>query len=94
MASSSSSGALVAQVVKVPLRDREVVGSIPSPKALKMVPVAILLGAQHYKACTGFFSPNIYEGLAKSSWNLLIKTKLLFQLLSNFYTIKIHSLRT
>ena len=37
-------------VVEHPLRDREVVGSIPGraiPKALKMVPVATLLGAQH-----------------------------------------------
>ena len=42
-----------------PLRDREVVGSNPGraiPKALKMVPVATLLGAQHYKASTGFSS--------------------------------------
>ena len=48
-------------VVEHPLRDREVVGSIPGraiPKALKMVPVATLLGAQHYKASTGFCSPN------------------------------------
>ena len=30
------------------------------PKALKMVPVATLLGAQHYKASTGFYSPNKY----------------------------------
>ena len=48
-------------VVEHPLRDREVVGSIPGraiPKALKMVPVATLLGAQHYKASTGFYSPN------------------------------------
>ena len=30
------------------------------PKALKMVPVATLLGAQHYKASTGFTSPNKY----------------------------------
>ena len=29
-----------------------------SSKALKMVPVATLLGAQHYKASTGFSSPN------------------------------------
>ena len=44
-----------------PLRDREVVGSNPGraiPKALKMVPVATLLGAQYYKASTGFSSPN------------------------------------
>ena len=44
-----------------PLRDREVVGSNPGraiPKALKMVPVATLLDAQHYKASTGFSSPN------------------------------------
>ena len=27
------------------------------PKALKMVPVATLLGAQYYKASTGFSSP-------------------------------------
>ena len=48
-------------MVEHPLRDREVVGSNPGraiPKALKMVPVATLLGAQHYKASTGFFSPN------------------------------------
>ena len=48
-------------VVEQPLRDREVTGSKPSraiPKALKMVPVATLLGAQHYKASTGFSSPN------------------------------------
>ena len=47
-------------VVEHPLRDREVVGSNPGraiPKALKMVPVATLLGAQHYKASTvPFFS--------------------------------------
>ena len=30
------------------------------PKALKMVPRATLLGAQHYNASTGFSSPNIY----------------------------------
>ena len=48
-------------VVEHPLRDREVVGSNPGraiPKVLKMVPVAALLGAQHYKASTGFSSPN------------------------------------
>ena len=48
-------------VVEHPLRDREVVGSKPGraiPKSLKMVPVATLLGAQHYKARTGFSSPN------------------------------------
>ena len=47
-----------------PLRDREVVGSNPGhaiPKALKMVQVATLLGAQHYKASTGFSSPNKYR---------------------------------
>ena len=31
------------------------------PKALKKVPVATLLGAQHYKASTGFSSPNKYR---------------------------------
>ena len=48
-------------MVEHPLRDREVVGSISGraiPKALKMVPVTTLLGAQHYKASTGFSSPN------------------------------------
>ena len=46
----------IAQMVEHPLREREVVGSIPGraiPKALKMVPVATLLGAQHYKVSTG-----------------------------------------
>ena len=50
-------------VVEHPLRDREVMGSNPGraiPKALKMVPVATLLGAQYYKASTGFSSPNKY----------------------------------
>ena len=52
---------LSGSVVEHPLRDREVVGSIPGraiPKALKIVPVATLLGAQQYKASTGFSSPN------------------------------------
>ena len=43
---------------------REVVGSNPGraiPKALKMVQVATLLGAQYYKASTGFSSPNKYR---------------------------------
>ena len=47
-----------------PLWDREVVGSNPGPaipKALKMVPVATLLGAQHYKASTCFSSTNKYR---------------------------------
>ena len=47
----------IAQVVERPLREREVAGSKPGraiPEALKMVPVATLLGAQHYKASTGF----------------------------------------
>ena len=38
-------------MVEHPLRDQEVVGSNPGraiPKALKMVPVATWLGAQHY----------------------------------------------
>ena len=50
-------------MVEHPLRDREVVGLNPGraiPKALKMVPVATLLGAQYYKASTGFSSPNKY----------------------------------
>ena len=48
---------MVAHVVEHPLRDREIVGSIRSraiAKALEMVPVATLLGAQHYKASSGF----------------------------------------
>ena len=47
----------IAQVVERPLREREVAGSKPGraiPKALKMVTVATLLGAQHYKASIGF----------------------------------------
>ena len=51
-------------VVEHPLRDREVVGSnlgCAIPKAFKMVPVATLLGAQHYKASTGFSSPDTYR---------------------------------
>ena len=44
-------------MVERPLRERDVAGSKPGrviPKALKMVPVATLLGAQHYKGSTGF----------------------------------------
>ena len=51
-------------MVEHPLREREVVGSNPGhtiPKALNMVPVATLLGVQHYKASTGFSSPNKYR---------------------------------
>ena len=47
----------IAQVVEHPLREREVAGSKHGhaiPKALKLVPVATLLGAQHFKASTGF----------------------------------------
>ena len=47
----------IARVVERPLREREVAGSKPGhaiPKALKMVPVAALLGAQHYKTSTRF----------------------------------------
>ena len=43
-------------MVERPRREREVVGSILGraiPKALKMVTVTTLLGAQHYKASTG-----------------------------------------
>ena len=46
----------IAQMVERPLREREVVGLNPGgaiPKALKMVSMANLLGAQHYKASTG-----------------------------------------
>ena len=48
-------------MVEHPLQEREVVGSNPDraiPKALKLVPVATLLGAQHYKANTGLSSSN------------------------------------
>ena len=58
-----STPAPVAQVVEHSLREREVLGSIPCraiPKALKIVPVATLLGAQHYKASSGF-SSKIYR---------------------------------
>ena len=51
-------------MVEHPLWEREVVGSNPGraiPKALKMEPVASLLGVQHYKASTGFSSPNKYR---------------------------------
>ena len=46
----------IGQMVERPLREREVVGLNPGraiPKALQMVPVATLPGAQHYKASTG-----------------------------------------
>ena len=64
-----------------PLRDQEVVGSNPGraiPKVLKMVPVATFLGAQHYKASTGFRSPNkhrttIIATLTKSPQKSLVR---------------------
>ena len=52
------------------LQEWEFLGSNPVcsiPKALKMVPVATLLGAQHlYKASTGFSSPNKYSATITS----------------------------
>ena len=49
-------------MVEHPLREREAGGrGFAIPKAFKMVPVATLLGAQHYKASTGFSSPNKYH---------------------------------
>ena len=60
-------------VVEHPLRDREVVDSNPGcaiPKALKMVPVATLLGAQYYKASTGFSSPHKYRTTNNATLNL------------------------
>ena len=51
-------------MVAHPLREREVVGSNPVraiSKVLKMLPVAPLLGAQHYKASIGFSSPTKYR---------------------------------
>ena len=51
-------------MLELPLRDREAVGSNPGraiPKALKIVPMATLLGARYYKASTGFSSPHKYR---------------------------------
>ena len=51
-------------MVEHPLREQEVVGSNSGRamlKPLKMVPVATLLGAQHYKAITVFSSPDEYR---------------------------------
>ena len=66
MLSYFDAGCLIGPTLKITVMDDvthwEVVGSIPScaiPKALKMVPVATLLGAQHYKASTGFSSNKI-----------------------------------
>ena len=44
-------------------------GSIPGrviPKMLKIVPAATLLGAQHYKASTGFSSPKTIVNMITS----------------------------
>ena len=55
----------VAQVVEHPLRDRKVMGSIPGraiSKALKLIPVATLLDAQHYtQALASLFLTNISQ---------------------------------
>ena len=62
-------------MVEHPLRGREVVGSNPGraiPKALKMVPVATLLGARQYKASTGFSSP--YKHCTTNIATLTIKS--------------------
>ena len=51
-------------MVDHPLREREIAGSKPGramPKTLKMAPVATLVGAQHYKASTGYSFPNKYR---------------------------------
>ena len=61
-------------VVERPFRDWGVVGSNPGraiPKALKMVPVATWLGAQQYKASTGFSSPHKYR-----TFNIATLTKI------------------
>ena len=66
-------------MVERPLRERVVVGSNPGcaiPKALKMVPVATLLGAQHYKQALAplLLTTNIAQKLTKktnpSTWFL------------------------
>ena len=66
-------------MVEHPLREREVGGSNPGcaiPKALKMsiVPLAILLDAQHYKTSIGFSSltTNIATRTKKSEKCLII----------------------
>ena len=62
-------------MVERPLRDQEVVGSNPGraiQKALKMVLLATLLGAQHYKASTGFSSPSKY---CTTNFEILTKMK-------------------
>ena len=54
-------------------------GSIPGrviPKTLKMVPVATLLGAQHYKTSTGFSSPKI-KNIASLTSHVLYEKKVL-----------------
>ena len=54
----------VAQVVEHPLREQEVAGSnlgCALLKALLIVPVATLLGAEYYKASTGFSYPIKYH---------------------------------
>ena len=66
----SSKPVPIAQMVERPLREREVVGSNPGraiPKALKMVPVATLLGAQHYKASTG---PPLTHSITTNTTNI------------------------
>ena len=68
----------VAQVVEHPLREREVAGSNLSRailKALKIVPVATLLRAEHYKASTAnkYHITNItYKKVSKKSQILII----------------------
>ena len=50
---------MITQVIECLLREHVVTGSKPCcaiPKALKMILVATILGAQHYKASTGFSS--------------------------------------
>ena len=48
-------------MVEHPLRERGFEFRLRHIKALKMVLVATLLGAQRYKASTGFSSPNKYH---------------------------------
>ena len=65
----------VAQMVEHPFRERAVAGlnlSSAIPMALKMIPVATLLGAQDYKASTGGFSSLTNNALFSHKYRTLL----------------------
>ena len=83
---------LIAQVVEHPLWEREFAGSITGraiPKALKMVPMATLLGAQHYKQALASLLTNIATNNASLTMKKAISNAYLINFLFLFITVTV-----